>query len=734
MSVMAWLFGLGALAIAFPFLFHLIRQTPKGQTEFSSLMFLKPSPPTLTRRSRLENLLLLLMRCAAIGLIAFAFMRPFFRGADTIDQSDVANRRVAILLDTSASMRRGELWDQAKQQVETVLKKLEPGDDVSLLTFDQTVQAVIEFEDGTRKDLDKAELIRNQLKEISPAWAGSDLGGALVSVSDQLDVWRDSMRANDSNAAARLQVYVVSDLQKGSETDSLQGYQWPSTVHAKFLPVTTQDLSNATVSILDRIAEEDDPSFRVRVVNSEQSELEQFSVSWSDKSNQQNNEPISFHVPAGTSRIIKVDFDDANDAQQFVVAGDNEDFDNSFFVVPPEQQELRIVYLGSDDPDDAEQPYFYLKRALVETPQRKFNIVGPEEGTQWLASPAARPALVVLSEAIDPAMEPQVDRYLDSGGTLLVILTNHEVAARTEDWTGAKSIAKTIENQNRTEYSMLAELDFSSQLLQPFANPRFNDFTKIRFWRHCKVSLDQSEARVLARFDNDDPAIWQRDLEDGGTVLAMSSGWQPRESQLALSTKFVPLINSVIEIAADVAELDQSLVVGEPIEFGIADPEVGNRTMIKPDGSQETIEATQSRFVAVDQPGIYRLVSKTVDQGVEQSSPSLPQVMNSPSESLFAVNVDRAESRTAAIPVEELEMLGVKIGEQKTASAELAQIRQLRDLDIENRQKTWKWLILSAIVLLISETWLASRTESKMLAGQANQTNEFTSRLGGEVS
>ena len=74
MSVMAWLFGLGALAIAFPFLFHLIRRTPKGQTVFSSLMFLKPSTPTLTRRSRLENLLLLLMRCAAIGLIAFAFM------------------------------------------------------------------------------------------------------------------------------------------------------------------------------------------------------------------------------------------------------------------------------------------------------------------------------------------------------------------------------------------------------------------------------------------------------------------------------------------------------------------------------------------------------------------------------------------------------------------------------------------------------------------------------------
>ena len=59
MSLLAPLYVLGALGIGLPILFHLIRRQPRGQRRFSSLMFLRPTPPTLTRRSRLDNVLLL---------------------------------------------------------------------------------------------------------------------------------------------------------------------------------------------------------------------------------------------------------------------------------------------------------------------------------------------------------------------------------------------------------------------------------------------------------------------------------------------------------------------------------------------------------------------------------------------------------------------------------------------------------------------------------------------------
>ena len=135
----------GALAVSLPILFHLIRRSPKGQTQFSSLLFVPTSPPRLTRKSRLDNLLLLILRAAALSLLAFAFARPFFTEAALLDFSSARNRRVAILIDSSASMRRGDLWRQAIAEADKVLAKLDATEEVALYTFDDRVVSVVGF-------------------------------------------------------------------------------------------------------------------------------------------------------------------------------------------------------------------------------------------------------------------------------------------------------------------------------------------------------------------------------------------------------------------------------------------------------------------------------------------------------------------------------------------------------------------------------------------------------------
>src|SRR5205085_2918533 len=100
MSFLTPLFLVGAAAIAAPIIFHLIRRTVKDRVRFSTLMFLKESPPRLTKRSHLENILLLILRCAVICLLAISFARPYFQRAANEPPKPLAGQRTVILLDT----------------------------------------------------------------------------------------------------------------------------------------------------------------------------------------------------------------------------------------------------------------------------------------------------------------------------------------------------------------------------------------------------------------------------------------------------------------------------------------------------------------------------------------------------------------------------------------------------------------------------------------------------------
>src|SRR5205085_4018031 len=94
---------------------------------------------------------------------------------------------------------------------------------------------------------------------------------------------------------------------------------------------------------------------------------------------------------------------------------------------------------------------------------------------------------------------------------------------------------------------MLGAIAFDHPLFAPLAGAQFNDFTKIHFWKYRKIGSEAlGAARVLARFENGDPAVVEKAVGKGRLVV-LTSGWQPADSQLARSSKFVPLMSALLE-------------------------------------------------------------------------------------------------------------------------------------------------------------------------------------------
>ncbi len=380
-----------------------------------------------------------------------------------------------------------------------------------------------------------------------------------------------------------------------------------------------------------------------------------------------------------------------------MLRGDDQEFDNAFYVVPPRKQAMTLVYVGEDKADSAEGLQYFLRLAVANDPLRQVEVRQAEDNKPLFSPEDPPPDAVVVSRAISPEWQTSLTAYVARGGLLLLVPENREAAAVLPTFMDdIELLAAETSATDTAKYLLLGEIDFAHPLFVPFASPRYSDFTKIHFWKHHTVKLKPSpKSHVVARFDNGEPALLER-LSGQGRVIALTSGWQPRDSQLALSTKFVPFIGAFLDLAGKDVEVAGSVQVHMPVALP-AQKGQSSIKVIGPGQHEISLEAGQSTFTATDRPGIY----------LAQTSPQPTR---------FAVNLPASESNTAPLDLDQLSQSGVKLGIEQTRHERLEGVRQQRDTELEGRQKIWRWLVVVALVTLILESFLAGRAVHEIKA------------------
>jgi hypothetical protein len=675
-----YLAGLAALSL--PIIFHLVRRTPQGKQDFSSLMFLRPTPPRLTRRSRLDQILLLLMRIAALALIAFAFARPFLRETATLSFDNLPSRRVALVVDTSASLQRDDLWQQSLQLAEKELDDLNEHDDVALYAFSDRLTRLVDFDrPNVPKIPAKPDVVRRQLENLKPSWAATELAAALMAVAADLD---SSMDVEQS--AAEPQIVLITDLQQGSRFETLQGFEWPQRVRVILRQPVLKQPTNASAHLLPADPDAPDADARVRIVSAADSTSDQFFVAWQSPASQAAAGEAAVYVPPGQSRVIKLPRGtDQLLADRVVLRGDQQPFDNSYFVVPPRKESVKVLYLGADADDDARGQQYYLKLAVAGDPLRTVE-VAPLTSASALDDPSAK--LAVVTQAVPDDLRGPLSEFAQRGGTVLFAPADEEAARSVASFVGA-SLVPDRPALKDDQFLLLGDVDFTHPLFTVFANPKYNDFTKVHFWKNWPLQLTgDSPAQVVAKFDNGDPAILENP-SGAGRMILLAASWAPDDSQLALSTKFVPLVGSLLDRAFGAATSLPQVVINEPVTLPPTAAEAQS-IVRKPDGREVTLPAGTVTFAETDLPGLYH---------VQAGTESFP----------FAVNLAASESQTTPLAPEQIEQFGVRFAAQATRTERLDQIRQQRDTELEGRQRIWQWMIAAALALIAAETWWAGR-------------------------
>lgn len=205
--------ALGALLAAVPLIIHLLNRRRHLPLEWAAMRFVIAAYRKTRRRAQMENLLLLLLRMAAVALLAFALARPFTGGESPLAAFTESRRDVVLVLDDSASTAY-------RENVQSVHERI----------VERAREILLEL-DGARGDrvhLVRAARYATLLSWRTPEDALQILGGESEPSHEPLDLaalFSEVVEYAEEDAAGAevsgLNVRILTDLQRRSFDPSL---------------------------------------------------------------------------------------------------------------------------------------------------------------------------------------------------------------------------------------------------------------------------------------------------------------------------------------------------------------------------------------------------------------------------------------------------------------------------------------------------------------------------------
>ncbi|MHC4515171.1 MAG: BatA domain-containing protein, partial [Planctomycetota bacterium] len=207
------LLALGTLLFAVPLIIHLLNRQRFRRRDWAAMEFLLRAFKKQRRRLRMENLILLLLRCLIPICLALAVARPYFpEGSSLIPSAGTAHH--VLVLDESYSTGLEPQGAQsphrlARRMATRLLEQLDQKSGQHKVTV---VQAGIRVKVPVREDA-RLERVRARLSQLGgPQDSASSLLPALAQVADMLEEAKAAPTGKVPDADVL--VYLFTDLQR----------------------------------------------------------------------------------------------------------------------------------------------------------------------------------------------------------------------------------------------------------------------------------------------------------------------------------------------------------------------------------------------------------------------------------------------------------------------------------------------------------------------------------------
>ncbi len=675
MTFLTPLFLFGLLAAAIPVAIHLIRREKPPKVIFSTLRFIKTTTKKLVLFQQIQQWLLLLLRSAAIVLLVLAFARPLF------DQSiarmlDAEPEAAVVLFDVSLSMQYGDNFERGREAVRQILADLSPGDEAALISFASTAVNVSEL----TTDI-------SQLRSQVDAMAGP--GYDTVRFFPALRLANEIL---DSSVYEEKKVYLVSDFQANGLTETDQG--WTLAPGVSFTGIDVGESETRNVLLTDvrsparLIADSSDYNILARVRSTGSVHVPRAQVLLRIDGETVSQETVELTDRSETVVTLPARFENSGaHTGEIVVSGDDFLVDNSFYFTIDVLPRIRVLIINGDpSPNWFDDESHWLNLALQGMGDSPFE-VQTVDVPRFDSDALTQTDIVIVMNAADlgSSAVTAINNYVLAGGRVLFAPGDIVNAEQFNRQFGAISPA-TLENpllldQTINDYLLIADVDRRHPALRPLEldwNARFEAVWSV---------TAAPDSAVLMRFDNAMPALIERSVGEGTTML-FASALDLEWSNLPLQGLYVPFMHETLRYMVQPVLKQRAYQVGDIIDLS---PEIIARSatlaLRESDGTVRSLPA-DSPFYTAQRPGL-------LNAGAE-------------GEAYYAVNLNPAASDLARVlPT----LVHDRIINPDTTPQQSTQVRTAQLVaELEQPQRLWWWITGLVMLLLLVEGYIANRT------------------------
>ena len=682
----------GMAAISIPVLIHLLNRRRYRRVPWAAMRFLKISVDQNQRRMRLEDWILLLLRCAVVALLASLLARPVLEGVSGVPGSKVA---AAIIVDNSASMGSQEggvtRLALAREAAHEILSGLPQGSPVVVGDVFRAHEASADH-----------EFARARIDAITQTERHADL----------ILATKEAIGALEGQAVVDRELYVITDghAEEWGSLAALGGRFSDITAGVRVQLITVGSSLNANLGIsrltpAAALPAVDQP-FRidVDVTNFGEAPVTRVPVKVLVDGQASGNPWIIEELGPGRSETATLYTALPGPGYHRVTValeGDKAPFDDRQTVVMRARDEVNVLLVdGEPGAEDRDSETFFLREALAPVPpaERSSYPVKPRvvSGSNLEAEALDRYEAVVLANVADVslAFADRLARFVEKGGGLVVFPggnfrpeSYNALLYRRHGLLPASFVPREGDIGPRTRSLIPAETNPLSLERDLLAGVKFRQIQRLQ--------LGEGDYRVNLRYDDGQPALVESNYGQG-KVFVFTSSADLAWNDFAVRPAYVPFVSRVLGGIVPSRENNLNVAAGDPVRYRLDARLVGRDATV---------------YELEDPESLGRLTELSGDDGVsllefdrtDRAGPYQVTIAGEPEPLLFSVRPSERESSVALLGDEQLARLGDSVTVSRWASNGKA-----ASLEVDRQgAELWWPLLLVVIALAAVEMTLA---------------------------